>query len=125
MTQRIQRHPYLALFDGPDANASTAKRLTSTTPLQALYLMNDPFAGRTAKAFAGRLLRESDTDDGRVTRSFRLAFGLRPTASEHETTRGYLRQARERLPKESADEVRVWESYARALLMSNELIYID
>ena len=24
MTQRIQRHPFLALFDGPDTNASTA-----------------------------------------------------------------------------------------------------
>src|SRR5579871_3215853 len=43
MTQRIQRHPFLGLFDGADTNASTARRVTSTTPLQALYLMNDPF----------------------------------------------------------------------------------
>ena len=27
MTQRIRRHPFLALFDGPDTNASTARRL--------------------------------------------------------------------------------------------------
>ena len=26
MTQRIQRHPFLALFDGPDTNAGTASR---------------------------------------------------------------------------------------------------
>ena len=39
MTQRIQRHPFLALFDGPDTNASTGVRTTSTTPLQALFLM--------------------------------------------------------------------------------------
>ena len=58
MTQRIQRHPYLALFDGPDTNASTAVRLTSTTPLQALFLMNDPFVHEQAKRFAARLLAE-------------------------------------------------------------------
>ena len=39
MTQRIQRHPFLALFDGPDTNSSTANRPVSTTALQALYLI--------------------------------------------------------------------------------------
>ncbi|MGH9847229.1 MAG: PSD1 and planctomycete cytochrome C domain-containing protein, partial [Blastocatellia bacterium] len=43
MTQRIQRHPYLAIFDGADPSASTPVRTTSTTPLQALYLLNDAF----------------------------------------------------------------------------------
>jgi hypothetical protein len=33
MTQRIPRHLFLAHFDGPDTNASTARRTTSTTPL--------------------------------------------------------------------------------------------
>src|SRR5262249_24208516 len=58
MTQRIQRHPYLALFDGPDTNASTAVRTTSTTPLQALYLINDPFIHEQAERFAARLAAE-------------------------------------------------------------------
>jgi hypothetical protein len=34
MTQRIRRHPFFALFDGPDTNASTAVRGASTTPLR-------------------------------------------------------------------------------------------
>ncbi|HND56691.1 MAG TPA: DUF1553 domain-containing protein, partial [Pirellulaceae bacterium] len=46
MTQRIQRHPYLALFDGADPSTSTGARLTSTTPLQALFLLNDPLLHR-------------------------------------------------------------------------------
>ena len=41
MIQRIQRHPFLAIFDGADPAASTALRLTSTTPLQALFLLNE------------------------------------------------------------------------------------
>jgi hypothetical protein len=46
MTQRIQRHPFLALFDGPDTNTSTDTRTDSTVPLQALFLMNNPFIPR-------------------------------------------------------------------------------
>src|SRR4029077_12432567 len=66
MTQRIQRHPFLALFDGADTNASTARRVTSTTPLQALYWLNDPFVHEQAKRFAARLLAEQPDDAGRV-----------------------------------------------------------
>ena len=36
MTQRIRRHPFLALFDGPDANVSTAHRDSTTVPTQSL-----------------------------------------------------------------------------------------
>ena len=43
MTQRLQKHPYLALFDGPDTNTSTEARTRATVPLQALYLMNNPW----------------------------------------------------------------------------------
>src|SRR5207245_3545592 len=43
MTQRLQRHPYLAIFDGPDTNTSTEQRTSSTVPQQALFLMNNPF----------------------------------------------------------------------------------
>src|SRR5206468_9455920 len=58
MTQRLQRHPYLALFDGPDTNASTERRASSTVPLQALYLMNHPFVREQAEGLARRLLAE-------------------------------------------------------------------
>jgi hypothetical protein len=43
MVQRQQKHPFLSLFDGADPNVSTASRFTTTTPTQALFLMNSPF----------------------------------------------------------------------------------
>ena len=39
MTQRLKRHPFLALFDGADTNASTARRIPTTVPPQALFFM--------------------------------------------------------------------------------------
>src|SRR5262249_49417768 len=62
MTQRIVRHPFLGLFDGPDPNSSTGRRITSTTPLQALFLMNDPFVHSSARKFAARLRSEPGAD---------------------------------------------------------------
>jgi mono/diheme cytochrome c family protein len=128
MTQRIQRHPYLAIFDGADTNASTARRDSSTTPLQALYLMNDPLVHRLANGFANRLLREPN-DDERIERSFLLAFARSPRDEERATVRAFLQRVREtlepsRLSKEER-EMEVWRSYVRSLFLSNELVYIN
>ena len=56
MTQRIQRHPFLAIFDGADPSTSTAARMTSTTPLQALYLLNDSFVHEQSNRLVDRVL---------------------------------------------------------------------
>src|SRR5262249_21633708 len=96
MTQRIQRHPFLALFDGPDTNAGTASRVTSTTTLQALYLMNDPFAHEQARRFAARLLSGRKDDEGCVGRAYVLAFGRPPAADEEKTAAAYLARVREK-----------------------------
>ena len=56
MTQRLVKHPYLAIFDGPDTNMSTEGRPRSTVPLQALYLMNNPFVQEQAAGLARRLI---------------------------------------------------------------------
>jgi hypothetical protein len=61
MTQRLQRHPLLALFDGPDTNSSTEARRASIVPQQALFALNDPFVDgrrtcwRSASCRRGRI----------------------------------------------------------------------
>jgi cytochrome c553 len=123
MTQRIQRHPFLALFDGPDTNASTATRVTSTTPLQALYLMNDPFVHAQAKAFASRLLGERP-EAGRIERAYLLLYGRPPTDDEASAARDYLTRVGDKLG-ERPGSARPWESLARALFLNNEFVYVD
>jgi hypothetical protein len=129
MTQRIQRHPYLALFDGADPNASTAVRVTSTTPLQALYLMNDPFVHEQARRFAGRLLAERPDDAGRAELAYVLAFGRPVLAEELSAGMEYLARVRAKLrttgSPQGRQEVAAWESYARALLLANEIVYVQ
>jgi hypothetical protein len=129
MTQRIRRHPFLALFDGPDTNASTAVRTVSTTPLQGLYMLNAPFVHEQARAFAERLRRERAGEDERIERAYHLAFGRPPSSKEREVGRSYLAAARARLAAAGMTEDRrdteAWESYARVLFRLNEFIYVD
>jgi hypothetical protein len=129
MTQRIQRHPYLAIFDGPDPAASTPQRLTSTTPLQALFLLNDPFVHRAAEKLTERLMDESSDDATRIDRVYRLLFARGPSSDDVARAHEYLTAAnalitKDGTPNEKAS-VPVWQSYVRALLLSNEFVYLD
>jgi hypothetical protein len=127
MTQRIQRHPFLALFDGPDTNASTASRITSTTPLQALYLMNDQFVHEQARGLAERLSTE-DSDAARIDRAYLLLYGRPSSREEQESATEFLGRVRDKLAqmKLSPDQCQrqTWESFARAMFMSSEFIYL-
>jgi hypothetical protein len=125
MTQRIARHPYLALFDGADTNASTAQRGSSTTTLQALYLMNNPFVHEQARLFAARLQREGASDAERIERAFLLAFGRPASAEDRALSLAYLGQVREKLRSAKIPAEQAWESLTRALLISSEFVYVN
>ena len=75
MTQRLVKHPFLAIFDGPDTNSSTEARTHSTVPFQALYLMNNPFVHEQAASFARRLLAASPEPATRIDVAYELAWG--------------------------------------------------
>jgi hypothetical protein len=129
MTQRIRKHPFLALFDGAEPNASTPERVSTTTPLQALFMMNDPFAHEQARKLATRVLRERSDETARIDRAYRLCFGRPPVAAEVARSRQFLTQAqtafREAKTPAEGIESSAWASFARALLSSNEFLFID
>jgi hypothetical protein len=129
MQQRFQRHPFFALFDGADTNASTDRRITSTTPLQALYLMNDPLVHEQAKRFAARVLNEAKDDPARIARAYALLFGRKPTKDETAAAVDYLAKVRDKLDDAGTptdqQPAKAWESLARALFLSSEFVYVD
>ena len=67
-------------FDVPDCGQVRAKRPVSTTPLQALNLMNSDFVIEKAKFIAERARAEAG-DEG-VSRVFELLLGRQPAADE-------------------------------------------
>lgn len=83
--RRTVPYPSFVNFDAPTREQCTVQRSQSSTPLQALTLMNDPAYMEAAVALAARLLNElpaEASDAHRVQLGFRLATGRRPSAVE-------------------------------------------
>src|SRR5205807_8390397 len=74
MTQRLQRHPYLGLFDEPETNTSTEQRTSSTVPQQALFLMNNPFVLRQAEGLARKLIHMTSDSRQRIALAYQLVW---------------------------------------------------
>ena len=69
-------------FDFPDCGQVRAKRPVSTTPLQALNLMNSPFVVEQSTFIAKRAEQESGKGEPAVRRCFELLLGRQPRAGE-------------------------------------------
>jgi hypothetical protein len=140
--RRNNRYPLLECFDAPDTLESCPRRNMTTTPLQALTMMNNELVLGWAEGFAGRVLKECGQTadrDAWVAHAFRLAYGRRPDADERltvsrfwESHRSLLAQRRgagEKLaapdPAGSVDPVdgAVLVDLCHTLLNSNEFVY--
>jgi len=74
-------------FDCPDAGQVAPKRSRSTTPLQALNLLNSPFAVQQAGFFAERVATDAGkSHEAQTKRAFQLAFLREPTRDELATS---------------------------------------
>jgi hypothetical protein len=129
MTQRIQRHPYLALFDGPDTNTTSDQRFSSTVPLQALFLMNNPWVRGQAEGFAQRLLSAAPDAARRIESAYEAAFGRPAHPAEIERGNEFCKACAAELERAGCEAGRIelesWTSYARILLTANEFFYLD
>lgn len=77
------KDPFLDAFDCPDPGTKTPKRSITTTPQQALGLMNNAFVWRQADALTVRVRKEAGDDvTGQTQRVFRLLLGREARADE-------------------------------------------
>ena len=129
MTHRIQRHPFLAIFDGADPSMSTPARMTSTTPLQALYLLNDPFMHEQSRRIAERIVTHASDDPARVTFACELLFARPASSDEIVEAQKFLAAAKSLLQDANSEsdqiETEPWQAYVRTLLRLNEFVYLD
>ncbi len=81
----------LEVFDFAEPAFVTGDRAETSVPTQALYLMNSPEVLRTADAFAERLLGQKGSEGDRIILAFQLALGRRPSSSEINGARDFLK----------------------------------
>jgi hypothetical protein len=75
--------PLMDTLDCPDPSVATPRRSVTSTPLQALTLLNNKFTEHCAARFADRLKSESPGDSAaQVRRAYMLAFSRQPDDDE-------------------------------------------
>ncbi len=134
--QRTVPHPFLMNFDTPDKSVTVCRRERSTTPLQALNLLNDPAFDEAARGLAARILTESKGEPvERIAYAFRLCLARDPSPSELARLGQYFEEERAGLDPEAASsrfpiplpgvdpiEAGAWTNLASVLLNLNEFI---
>ena len=127
MAQRLKRHPFLALFDGSDPNASTATRTVSTVPTQALYFMNSPFVHEKAEKFSRKLDQAAASNTERIDLAYAQALGRPPSEAERAEALEFLDAYRAELGAVDASQAEgsALAAFARVLFASNEFMHVD
>jgi mono/diheme cytochrome c family protein len=109
---RMQLDSVFGAFDCPDAGQIAPRRNVSTTPLQALNLLNSRFIVHQSDLFAERLQRDAGDDAAKqIQRAFAIAFGRPPTSDETSAAIVLVRD-------------HGWAALCRALFNANEFVMI-
>ena len=110
---RVRREPesVFGAFDCPDGNQVTPRRTVSTTPLQALNLLNSHFVMQQAEFLAKRLESSSEDRTTQIKNAFQICVSREPTQGELDTSR------------EMINELGLVQ-FCRIMLNTNEFVFI-
>jgi hypothetical protein len=92
-TPRGGRSSLLDTFDCPDPATAAPRRAVTTTPLQALSLLNNSFVLRMSNYCADRITQECGDDPARqIERAWQLTLARSPNAAESEASKQLVAQ---------------------------------
>ncbi len=124
---RNQPDEWLSTFDGPDMFNSCARRYVTTTPLQALLVMNSPWALQRAEELTERVLRESANGPSGipslvacVNRAVSIVFTRPATDRDLAAAETFFTRS----PTENGF-VGELTDYCHTLMCSNEFLFIE
>jgi len=101
---RNNRDALLDAFDVPDAFTSVAARDSTTTPNQALLMINGDWMLKRARALAARLKGEHKTTRQQVESAYRLAYGRGASKQEAAGAVDFIAAQTERIANPSGEK---------------------
>ncbi len=117
---RQKQNDLYRLFDFPDPKRHSEARIPTTTPLQHLYLLNNPFLSQQATALAASTeSSHPDNPVARVMEIFHRVLMRDPTRVELEEALQLVRDSSGKVSKEA------WALLIQSLLITNEFLYAD
>jgi hypothetical protein len=109
---RSGRNEFLDVFDCPDPSTTSPRRAVTTTPLQALALLNNSFTLRMAERLAVRAEREARGLEASIARIYDLAFNRKPQPEELTEAKTFV-------------AAHGLAALCRVVFNSNEFLYVD
>ncbi len=105
----------LGLFDFPNPNKTSPRRVETNTPLQGLFFLNSDLVMTAATALIERLSEDVGGDsDRRIHRAYRLLYGRAPSDREAVLAKQFLEKSN-----------KAWPELAQVWLSSNEFRYVN
>jgi hypothetical protein len=121
--RRNTRYPLFEAFDMPDTHESCPRRDVTTSPVQALTLLNSSLALEWAKGFASRVAQVAGTNiREQVVVAYRLAYSRSPAPDEIQLALGFFRRHRALVAARDADAATLVD-FCHMLINSNEFVY--
>ncbi len=116
--------PSMMTFDAPTRDFCMVKRQSTSTPLQALILLNDPQIIEAARVFAYRSIEQHSSIKERIQMMFRLATSRHVEKDELEQLIAFYYEEKERFTENVQDATSLLKTgeYPMKELLTNEEI---
>jgi hypothetical protein len=117
-------------FDFPDPASSSGDRSVTTVAAQALFMMNSPIIERASASLAASLLDDHRINDRMLmARACRRVLGRQAAAEELDLWAAFLDRYQKAAGMTGQDPAIIrrlaWQGLCRALLSSNEFVYVE
>ncbi len=122
--RRTSPPPSMITFDATRRNQCVVRRQQTSTPMQALVLLNDPQYVEASRMLAQRLLQHGGTVDNHITEAFRLLTSRSPSPAEREILKQtYEEQLAEfqAIPTDASALLQIGDATADPRLPADEL----
>ncbi len=127
---RSSMYEMFQAFDLPDPSTPNGDRNSTVVAPQALFMMNAPLVLKATHNMASNLLAESGVDDGaRVREVYERALARPPASSDVDRALTFIAQIEKAMQDREPDAAKrhlfAWQSFCKALLSTNEFIYVN
>src|SRR5947208_5988240 len=127
---RSSMYEMFQAFDLPDSSTPNGDRNSTVVAPQALFMMNATLVLKSSRSMASNLLAEAGVDDaGRVREVYERALGRPLAAGDVDRALTFIAKVEKAMAEREVDAARrhlfAWESFCKALLSTNEFIYVN
>ncbi|MBK9167494.1 MAG: DUF1549 domain-containing protein [Bryobacterales bacterium] len=127
---RSSMYEMFQAFDLPDPATPNGDRNSTVIAPQALFMMNATLVLDSTEAMARDLLARADLDDaGRIRETYERALARPPAARDIDRALTFIARVAAAREADEADPAKrrlfAWQSFCKALLASNEFVYVN